>query len=211
MKINFKYNSNKRVIKIEDFLEQFKTLYGKKYYLKKIDMGEYEATMFVSNNHVVNLEYTGNDLMYYKISFNNQLPTTLAKSQIKNNPDFVEAKLIENESLVVLQMEHYNYIPLITEYFTYSEQKSIIFDTEKDVDIICQRLSKIWMKPVSGILDYSKFDYSQDVYNGEIIINIDNKKYKTFEKNIYKTDGYTFVYIPSQAISLILTTKMPSA
>lgn len=205
MKIKFTYRHIKRVIKTEDFLEQLSILYNNKYYLKIVDMGEYENTIFVNNEHIIKIEYTGNDLMYYKIYFDNNLPTTIAKHKLPNNPDFIEVKLIENESLVVLERKDYNYIPLIKGYFNYYEDKTITFDTEKDIDIMCQRLEKLWLKPVINCIDLTNYFYTENVYNGEITFFINNKKYKTNETNVYKTDGNIFVYVPLEEIALILT------
>jgi uncharacterized protein YsxB (DUF464 family) len=204
MKLKFSYTSSKRVIKKEDFISQLEEIYNKKYFLKKIDMGEYETTVFVTNNHIREITYEGTDLIYYRISFDNNLPTTLSEERTRNNPDFIEVKLIENESLVVLETETYNYAPMIKEYFTYKENKTIVFDPEKDLDIICRKLSKIWRNPIKKIINYSNYKYLEDVYNGEITITVNNLKYRTLDKYIYKTEGYVYGYIPEESICVML-------
>lgn len=203
MKINFSYKSTKYVIRRDDFLEQIGKHFNKKYFYRSIDMGIYIADIFVTDNSIKTIEYVGEELSYYKITYKNGMQTSFTKNMVVDNPDFLQAKIIEN-NLVVLEMPHYNYLSFISGYSVYTQDKTIIIDLENNPEILIEKLQKIFRQEIVKITVCIDTPVNERVYNGDIELTINGKKYKTTDKLIYTSNNYKYVYIPDKKTVLIL-------
>ena len=203
MKINFKYKSTKYVIRNFDFIEQISKHYKKQYFMRNVDMGEYVANILVSDNNIKEIVYIGEDLSYYAITYKNGMKTTKTKEEILNSTDFLQAKTIEN-NLVVLEMPHYNYLSIISGYSVYTQEKSIMIDLDKDVNVLISKLQKIFRKEIVKVVNAIGCKATERVYNGDIEYLINGKRYKTTDRLIYKSCGYKYVYIPDNKSVLII-------
>ena len=203
MEITFKYKSTKYVIRKSDFLEQLSAYYKRKYYLQHINMGEYIADIFVSDKNIVDIEYVGTDLIYYKITYKNGTKTTISKEELDYNPDFVEAKIIEND-LVVLEMPHYNYLNIISGYSILSQDKTITIDLDKDINLLINKLQKVFRKEINGVINGIDCNIRESVYDGDIEYRVGSKKYRSTDKLVYKSGNYKYAYIPSDKIVIIM-------
>lgn len=204
MQIDFKYKSNKYVIRMSDFIVQISKFYNRNYYLRHIDMGEYTADIFVSDDNIKTIEYVGTDLIYYALTFKNGMKTNKSKDDIINNPDFLEAKIIEN-NLIVLEMPHYNYLPIISGYSVLTQEKKLRIDPDENQKLLINKLQKIFKKEILEIKNFIYEDYKERVYNGDIEYYINSKRYKTTDRLIYKSCGYNYVYVPAEKTVLIIT------
>ena len=203
MQINFKYKSSKYVIRKGDFLSQISNLYNKKYYQQNIDMGAYTANIFVSDKNIANIEYVGSDLIYYRIKYKNGNITTITKEHLENNSDFVEAKIIDGE-LIVLKMPHYDYLNIISGYSLITQSKTINISLPDDEDVLIEKLEKIFRKEIISIADTSQHEVKECVYNGDIEYRFNRYRFKTNGKLIYQSGGYKFAYIPDNKLVLIV-------
>ena len=203
MKINFKYKSTKYVIRKEDFLEQIEAYYGKKYFFRKVDMGEYVADVVVSNNKIKDLKFVGEDLIYYSAIMKNGFTINFSRDEVNTSNDFLQAKIIEN-GLVVLEMPHYNYLSIVSGYSTYIQEKSINVDPEEHADVLINKLQKIWKKPIKEIVCLINSNMSERVYNGDIEYSVGSQRYKTTDRLVYKSGKYKFAYIPDRQIAIIM-------
>lgn len=203
MQINFKYKSSKYVIRKGDFLAQISSLYSKKYYLQNIDMGAYTANIFVSDKNISNIEYVGSDLIYYRIKYKNGNLTTITKEQLLNNTDFIEAKIIDGD-LIVLKMPHYDYLDVISGYSLITQSKTVNISLPEDVDVLIEKLEKIFRKEIISVMDTTTYDVKEGVYNGDIEYRFNGYRFKTNDKLIYQSGGYKFAYIPENKFVLII-------
>ena len=203
MKINFKYKSTKYVIRNYDFIEQISKHYNKQYFMRNVDMGEYVANILVSDNNIKEIIYVGKDLVYYNIIYKNGMKTTKSKGEIVGSTDFLQAKTIEN-NLVVLEMPHYNYLSIISGYSVYTQEKNITIDLEKDVNILITKLQKIFRKEIIKVVNAIGAKVTERVYNGDIEYSINGKKYKTTDRLIYKSCEYKYIYVPDTKTVLII-------
>ena len=158
-------------------------------------MGECIANIFVSDNNIKEIAYIGDELAYYSILYKNGMKTTKSRSEVINNPDFLQAKIIEN-NLVVLEMPHYNYLSIISGYSIFSQEKNIIIDLEKDVNVLINKLQKIFRAEIIKVVNAIGCNVNERVYNGDIEYSVGGKKYKTSDKMTYKSYGYKYAYIP---------------
>ena len=203
MVFNFDYKYLRYVISKGEFLKQLNSKFGKQYVLKSINMGDYVGHIFVSNNEIKEIEYVGEELIYYRVTYKNDIQTNISKNEILQGTDYLPAKLIDN-NLVVLETQNYNYMPFITGYGTYSEKRHVIIDFPKDKEMLKTNLRKIFRKEVDEILDLTEKSVTERVYNGDITYGLNGHKYKTTDKLIYKTRDYKFAYIPDKKLVLIV-------
>lgn len=204
MQIDFKYKSNKYVIRMSDFIAQISKFYNRNYHLRHIDMGEYIADIFVSDENIKTIEYIGTDLIYYTITLKNGIKINKSKDDILNNPDFLEAKIIE-KNLVVLEMPHYNYLPIISGYSVLTQEKKLRVDPDENQKLLIRKLQKIFKREILEIKNFIYEDYKERVYNGDIEYYINSKKYKSTDRLIYRSCGYIYVYVPAEKIVFIIT------
>lgn len=203
MQFNFTYKFLRYVISKGEFLKQINAKYGKQYVLKNVDMGDYVANVFVSDNEIKDIEYVGDDLIYYRITYKNNLRTNIPRKEVEGGTDFLQAKIIDN-NLVVLETPHYNYMSFITGYGTYTDDRHVIIDFPKDKELLRTSLERIFRKEVVDVYDFTTANVSERVYNGDITYNCNGYKYKSNDKLVYKTRYYKFVYIPDKKLALIL-------
>lgn len=203
MKISFKYKSIKYVIRDTDFIEQISKYYKKQYFMRNVDMGEYVANILVSDNNIKKINYVGEELVYYSILYKNGMQTTKSKDEIINGKDFLQAKIIEN-NLIVLEMPHYNYLSIISGYSVYTQEKTITIDLENNANILINKLQKIFRQEIIGIINCIDERVSERVYNGDIEYIVNGKKYSSTDRLTYKSCGYKYVYIPDMKKILII-------
>ena len=203
MLIKFKYKSSKYVVKKGDFLYQISKLYNKKYYQQNIDMGAYIANIFVSDKNIASIEYVGSDLIYYRIKYKNGNYTTITKDELENNNDFIEAKIIEDD-LVVLKMPHYNYLDILSGYSLITQSKTVNISIPEDVDILIEKLEKIFRKEIVSVVDTTPYNVKECVYNGDIEYKFNGYSLKTNDRLIYQSGGYKFACIEDRKLVLII-------